>query len=153
MGFPSLFEDIMSRAVENGVVLGAMIPTYDPFRDANACGGTDASQTADVKPKVLRLRGEEARQYYLEHFAGAKFFAYLHVVEAKTGRLLDEYPYRLRAEVEARLAEVEGTHPGLLRLVIVKRLELPEGYERDWFTAHVVDHPSTGLSVTVRSRG
>lgn len=151
MGFPSFFEDIMSRAVENGVDFGAMIPTYNPLRDSHACGSNEASQSADAKPKVLRLHGEEARQFYLEHCAGAKFFAYLHVVEAKTGRLLDEYPYRLRAEVEAKLAEVEGKHPGLLRLVVVKRLELPEG-ERDPFTALVVDSPASGLSVTMRYR-
>ena len=151
MGFASYFEDIVFRAVENGVDVAA-IPTYDPFSDSNDSGNTETSQTANAKPKVIRMRGEEARLYFLEHFAGGKFFAYLHVVEAKTCRLLQEYPYRLLAEVEAKLAEVEGKHPGVLRLVIVKRLELPEGSKRDWFTAHVIDNPSTGLTVTIRSK-
>jgi hypothetical protein len=151
MGFASYLEDIVFRAVENGVDVSA-IPTYDPFRDSNDPGNTEPSQPVDAKPKVIRMHGEEARLYFLQHFAGGKFFAYLHVVEAKTGRLLQEYPYRLRTEVEAKLAEVEVKHPGVLRLVIVKRLELPEGSKRDWFAAHVIDNPSTGLTVTIRSK-
>ncbi len=150
MGFASYLEDIVFRAVENGVDV-ASIPTFDPFSDSNDSGNTE-SQAADAKPKVIRMRGEEARLYFLEHFAGGKFFAYLHVVEAKSGRLLQEYPYRLRLEVEAKLAEVDGKHPGVLRLVIVKRLELPEMSKRDWFAAHVIDNPSTGLTVTIRSK-
>lgn len=151
MGFASYFEDIVFRAVENGVDVSA-IPTYDPFRNSNDPENTEASQAADAKPKVIRMHGEEARRYILEHDAGAKWIAYLHVVEGKTGRLLQEYPYRLRTEVEAKLAAVEGKHPGLLRLVIVKRLELPEGTELDPFTAIFIDSPATGLSVTIRSR-
>lgn len=152
MGFPSFFEDVMSRAVENGVDLGATIPTYNPFQDGNASFVDVTAPTEPAKPKVIRLQGEEARRYVLEHQAGAKWFAYLHVVEGKTGRLLQEYPYRLLGEVKAKFAEVEGKHPGLLRLVIVKRLEIPEGRKMDWFTAFVVEHPSCGLTVTIRSR-
>jgi hypothetical protein len=152
MGFPSFFEDIMARAVENGVDLGARIPTYDPFRYSSGSVSDEASQRVDAKPKVIRMHDEEARRYLLEHDAGAKWFAYLHVVEGKTGRLLQEYPYRLRAEVEAKLAEVESKHPSLLRLVIVKRLELPEGTKLDPWTAIFIESPSSGLSVTIRSR-
>ncbi|MFM8273422.1 MAG: hypothetical protein ACKODX_14000 [Gemmata sp.] len=142
----------MSRAVENGVDLGAAIPTYNPFQDANVSWVDVPAPTEPEKPKVIRLQGEEARQYVLEHYAGAKWFAYLHVVEGKTGRLLQEYPYRQLAEVKAKLAEVEGKHPGLLRLDIVKRLEIPEESKLDRFTALVVNHPSCGLTVTIRSR-
>jgi hypothetical protein len=150
MGFASYFEDIVFRAVENGVDL-AQIPTYDPFRDDGAPDGDDASQPSHAKPKTTRLRGDEARQYFLQHCAGAKSFAYLHVVEAKTGRLLQEYPYRLRAEVEAKLAEVEKKHPGLLRLVIAKRLELPETGKRHFLAAYVMGMTaSDDFTVTIR---
>lgn len=153
MGFASFFEDIMFRAVENGVDLAATIPTYDPFRDENVPAGDVASAPSHTKPKITRLRGEEARLYFLRHLAGAKSFAYLHLVEAKTGRLLHEFPYRLRAEVEAKLAEVEETHPGLFRLVIVKRLELAGEQEGKWhpIAAYVMGMTaSADFTVTIR---
>jgi hypothetical protein len=151
MGFASFFEDIMFRAAENGVDLGAAIPTYDPFREVDASEGADASQSTRAKPKTIRLRGEEARLYFLQHFAGARSFAYLHVVEAKTGRLLHEFPYRLLAEVKAKLAEVEEKHPGLLRLVIAKRLEIPQEGKRHFLAAYVMGMATSGdFTVIIR---
>jgi hypothetical protein len=126
MGFASYFEDVSLRAAENGFDAGTARPSVGTSPDNRPVDSDDTATAIRRRPKTIHLCGEEARRFILVHLGGAKEFAYLQVVETSTGRLVREFPYRQRAEVEACLARVEVEHPGALRLVIVKRLELPE---------------------------
>lgn len=124
MGFASYHEDILLRAAENGSDAGAVRPAT-----SSAAGGPSESSRATTttrpKTRTVTLHGEAARRAALKFF-GAKEFAYLQVIETQTGRLVQEFPYRDLTEVKACLARIEAKHPGALRLVIAKRLELPE---------------------------
>jgi len=125
MGFASYFEDVSLRAADNGINAG-MLRAFIASPDGNRADSEDSAQPARRRTKTIHLEGEDARRFILKHFCGAKEFAYVQVIETSTGHLVREFPYRRRAEVEARLAEVEAKHPGALRLVVVKRLEVPE---------------------------
>jgi hypothetical protein len=126
MGFASYQEDILLRAAENGFDTGAAKPVSGPVPGDGFTESNDVPSTTRRRLKTIHLHGEEARRFVLKHMCGAKEIAYLQVIETKTGNLVQEFPYRQRAEVEARLAQIEIKYPGTLRLRIVKRLEIPE---------------------------
>ena len=127
MGFASFLEDVLLRAAENGFDIGAASPPVSSMTDGSrSADSKDAVPTTRRRRKTVHLKGEEARRFILIHLGGAKEIAYLRIIQNRTGRVVQEFPYRERAEVEGCLSRVEATHPGAFRLVIVKRLEIPE---------------------------
>lgn len=126
MGFASFHEDILLRAAESGFDAGAARLATNAAPRCRPVELDAAPRKAPRRIQTFHLHGEEARRFILKTFGDAKEIAYLQVIETKTGRLVHEFPYRQRAEVEACLSRIEAQFPGVLRLLIVKRLELPE---------------------------
>lgn len=126
MGFASYHEDILLRAAENGFDAGAARLATDPVPGVRPVESDDTVPATRRRPKTVHLYGEEARRFVLKHLGGAKEIAYLQVIESRNGYVVQEFPYRQRAEVEACLSRIEAKYPGVLRLVIVNRLEIPD---------------------------